>query len=30
LTITTSDLGSGLGDALLDADLVAILVKAKK
>lgn len=30
LTITTSDLGSGLGDPLIDTDVVAILVKDRK
>jgi hypothetical protein len=30
LTITTNDLGSGLGDALFDTDVVAIVVQDKK
>jgi hypothetical protein len=30
LTVTTDDLGSGLGDPLIDTDVVAILVEDKK
>ena len=30
LTITTDELGSGLGDPLIDTDVVAILVTNKK